>query len=89
MALDKIKHLGWLSRIDLADDEIAKYVSQIEGIIHYLDILDNIQLSDVNVMRPAKDVSELRSDTDEKFDGDPLSSTKNRKDGFVKGPRMI
>jgi hypothetical protein len=35
-----------------------------------------------------KKVSELRNDNIHVFEGDPLESSKNRKDGFVKGPRI-
>jgi hypothetical protein len=36
-----------------------------------------------------KKVFELRRDNIHMFEGDPLEFFKNRKDGFVKGPKMV
>jgi Asp-tRNA(Asn)/Glu-tRNA(Gln) amidotransferase C subunit len=30
---DEIKHLGWLSRLELTDKDLDRYVSQIDEII--------------------------------------------------------
>ncbi len=85
---EEIKHLGWLSRIELSDEEIARYTSQIEQIIAYLDKLDTIPLEQVEVIKSKRQFSELRKDEEHAFGVDTLG-TKYRKDGFVKGPRMV
>ncbi len=85
---EEIKHLGWLSRIELSDEEIARYTSQIEQIIAYLDKLDTIPLEQVEVIKSKSQFSELRKDEEHPFGADTLG-TKYRKDGFVKGPRMV
>ncbi|MDQ3902641.1 MAG: Asp-tRNA(Asn)/Glu-tRNA(Gln) amidotransferase subunit GatC [Thermoproteota archaeon] len=85
---DDIKHLGWLSRLELTEEEISKYTLQIEEIIGYLDKLDSISLSEIEPVRSRKKIFELRKDWIESFKGDPLESSKNRKDGFIKGPRL-
>jgi aspartyl-tRNA(Asn)/glutamyl-tRNA(Gln) amidotransferase subunit C len=85
---DEIKHLGWLSRLELTEEEISKYTLQIEDIIGYLDKLDSISLSEIEPVRSRKNISELRKDRIESFKGDPLKGSKNRKDGFIKGPRL-
>jgi aspartyl-tRNA(Asn)/glutamyl-tRNA(Gln) amidotransferase subunit C len=86
---DQIKHLGWLSRLELTDEEIVRYAVQLEEIIRYLDKLDSISLSEFEPVRLKKKISELRKDDVKPFKGDTLEVAKNRKDGFVKGPRMI
>jgi aspartyl-tRNA(Asn)/glutamyl-tRNA(Gln) amidotransferase subunit C len=85
---DEIKHLGWLSRLELTEDEISKYTLQIEKIIAYLDKLDSLSLSEVEPIRLRKNISELRKDRIEPFKGDLLHGYKYRKDGFLKGPRL-
>ena len=85
---DEIKHLGWLSRLELTEEEISKYALQIEKIIGYLDKLDSISLSEIEPIRSKKNISELRKDRIEPFKGDPLPGSKYRKDGFIKGPRL-
>jgi aspartyl-tRNA(Asn)/glutamyl-tRNA(Gln) amidotransferase subunit C len=86
---DEIKHLGWLSRLELTDEEIVRYAFQIEEVIKYLNKLDSISLSEVEPVRLEKKISELRKDDVKPFEGDALEVAKNRKNGFVKGPRMV
>ncbi|HET7390186.1 MAG TPA: Asp-tRNA(Asn)/Glu-tRNA(Gln) amidotransferase subunit GatC [Nitrososphaeraceae archaeon] len=86
---DEIKHLGWLSRLELTDEEIVRYAFQIEEVIKYLNKLDSISLSEVEPVRLKKKISELRKDDVKPFEGDALEVAKNRKNGFVKGPRMV
>ena len=86
---DEIKHLGWLSRLELADGEITRYASQIKEIIGYLDKLDRISLAEIEPLHSKKEFSELRKDNAVSFGADVLGLANKRKDGFVKGPRMV
>ncbi|AFU57220.1 MAG: Asp-tRNA(Asn)/Glu-tRNA(Gln) amidotransferase subunit GatC [Nitrososphaera sp.] len=85
---EEVKHLGWLARIELSDDELDRYTSQIKEIIKYLDKLDTIPLEEVKPIVSRKKFADLRRDEPADFEGDTLG-TKYRKDGFVKGPRMV
>ncbi len=85
---DQVKHLGWLSRIELSEDELARYAGQIETIIKYLDKLDTVPLQEVKPVVAKKKFSELRDDIAVEFEADSLG-TSYRKEGFVKGPRMV
>lgn len=84
---DLVGHLGWLSRINLTEEELERNTAQIEEIIKYLDKLDSIALSEAETITTKKDFSELRDDNPHEFGSDPLR-TVPRKDGYVKGPRM-
>jgi aspartyl-tRNA(Asn)/glutamyl-tRNA(Gln) amidotransferase subunit C len=86
---DEIKHLGWLSRLELTDEEIGRYALQIEEVIKYLNKLDSMSLSEDEPVRLKKKISELRKDDVKPFEGDALEVAKNRKNGYVKGPRMV
>lgn len=86
---DEVKHLGWLCRIELSDEELARYTSQIEEIVRYLDKLDGMSLEQAQPVAARKKFSELRADEPAEFGQDALGGTKHRKDGFVKGPRMV
>ena len=86
---DEIKHLGWLSRLELTDKDLDRYVSQIDEIIRYFDKLDTVSLVVSEPASSMKKVSELRKDNIHMFEGDRLEFFKNRKEGFVKGPKMV
>jgi aspartyl-tRNA(Asn)/glutamyl-tRNA(Gln) amidotransferase subunit C len=85
---DEIKHLGWLSKLELTDEEIIRYAFQIKEVIKYLNKLDSISLSEVEPVHLKKKISELRKDGVKPFEGDALEVAKNRKDSFIRGPRM-
>ena len=83
-----MKHLAWLSRLDLTNDEIEKYHIEIEKIIGYLDRLDSISLSDIEPRHYERRVSEFRDDIIYDNQTDLSKTTKCSKEGYVKGPRM-
>jgi aspartyl-tRNA(Asn)/glutamyl-tRNA(Gln) amidotransferase subunit C len=84
---DELKHLGWLSRLELTTEELDRYASQIDEVIRYFDELDTIPLAESERTYSTKEVSELRDDKNRVFKWNTLS-LKNRKDGFIKGPKM-
>lgn len=84
---DQVKHLGWLSRIELTEEELERNTMHIEDTIKYLDTLDSVALSEAEAILLKKRVVDLRDDVPAEFGEDPLG-TKHRKDGYVKGPRM-
>ena len=88
VTVDHVKHLAWLSRLDLSHEEVKKYHTEIEKIIEYLDRLDSISLSEVEPRHYEKNVSEFRNDVVYDTETDLSKTTRNLKDGYVKGPRM-
>lgn len=85
---EEVKHLGWLAKLEMSDAELQRYTAQIEEIISYLNMLDTIPLEQVKPIAMKKKFSELRKDAPENFE-DVVLGTRYRKDGFVKGPRMV
>ncbi len=85
---EEVKHLGWLAKLEMSDSELQRYTTQIEEIINYLNKLDTMPLEQVEQITLKKKFSELRKDTTETFE-DSVLGTDYRKDGFVKGPRMV
>lgn len=86
--IEHVKHLAWLSRLDLSQEELEKYHIEIEKIIEYFDRLDSITLSDIEPRYYEKSVSEFRNDEVHETRTDLSKTTKNIKDGYVKAPRM-
>jgi aspartyl-tRNA(Asn)/glutamyl-tRNA(Gln) amidotransferase subunit C len=86
---EEIRHLALLSKLELTDQELGQYQSQIEDIIRYLDILDSLSLNEIEPTYSTKKFCELRQDRFEAFQGDALKNAKYRKDDFIKGPRLM
>jgi aspartyl-tRNA(Asn)/glutamyl-tRNA(Gln) amidotransferase subunit C len=84
---EEIKHLGWLARLDLSEEELLKYESQIDRIIQHFDILDGVALDDLEPTHQSKSVRNLRIDEAKNFGENVLPKTRNRKDGYLKGPK--
>lgn len=84
---EQVRHLAWLSRINLTEEEVEHNTGQIEEIIKYLDKLDSIALSEADTISTRKDISELRDDNPQEFAAD-IFPTAQRKEGYLKGPRM-
>jgi aspartyl-tRNA(Asn)/glutamyl-tRNA(Gln) amidotransferase subunit C len=84
---DEIKHLGWLARLDLSEEELLKYESQIDRIIQHFDILDGLTLDILEPTYFTKSVRNLRLDQAKDFGENVLPKTRNRKDGYLKGPK--
>lgn len=86
---ETITYLCGLSKLELTEEEIVKYEQQVEEIIRYLDKLDSMTLSNIEPVSAEKRFYQLREDIAQSFEYDPLGDAKNRKDNFVKGPRII
>ena len=84
---DELKHLGWLARLDLTEEELLKYESQIDRIIQQFDILDRLTLDTLEPTHQPKSVRNLRIDEAKNFGENVLPKTRNRKDGYLKGPK--
>jgi aspartyl-tRNA(Asn)/glutamyl-tRNA(Gln) amidotransferase subunit C len=84
---DEIKHLGWLARLDLSEEELLKYEIQIDRIIKHFEILDGLTLDVLEPTYFTKSVRTLRKDQAQDFGESVLPNTRNRKDGYLKGPK--
>ncbi|MGH9978535.1 MAG: Asp-tRNA(Asn)/Glu-tRNA(Gln) amidotransferase subunit GatC [Nitrososphaeraceae archaeon] len=84
---DEIKHLGWLARLDLSEEELLKYETQIDRIIQHFEILDGLTIDILEPTYFKKSVRNLRTDQAKDFEESVLPKTRNRKDGYLKGPK--
>lgn len=83
-----IQYVAKLSKISIEETDMEKYSKKLEEIISYLGKLDEIKSEDLVDSDKFVDASELRDDDPVKFDADPIN-TKYRKDGYIKGPKVI
>ncbi len=84
---DQIKHLAWLARIELKDDELDIYEEQINRIIDYLNILDEADVKEEPTYL-INSIDALRDDSIKESKEDTFSVVINKKDRYVKAPKM-
>ncbi|HZD35993.1 MAG TPA: Asp-tRNA(Asn)/Glu-tRNA(Gln) amidotransferase subunit GatC [Nitrososphaeraceae archaeon] len=84
---DDIRHLGWLARLDLSDEELSKYESQVDRIIQHFDVLDSLTLDVLEPTYLTKSVRNLRMDEPKDYNKNVLPRTRKQKDGYLKGPK--
>jgi len=44
-----VRHVAKLARLDLSDEEVKKFSSQLEGIFEYMEILNDIDVEGVEL----------------------------------------
>lgn len=47
LSRDEVSHLAKLARMDLTDDELTRYSSQLEQILHAVDRVSEVAVEDV------------------------------------------
>ena len=84
---DEVSRLGRLSRIEFTQDDLEMYTNQIEHIVKYIDVLDNIPMEEIQLVGQEMKIEDLREDKEIRFEANVLG-TIYQKDGFVRGPKM-
>ncbi|MBI2463928.1 Asp-tRNA(Asn)/Glu-tRNA(Gln) amidotransferase subunit GatC [Candidatus Peregrinibacteria bacterium] len=59
---EQVLHIAQLARLKLSEDELVKYSSQLAGILEYIDVLNEVDTSNVE---PTAQVTGLSNITDE------------------------
>ena len=87
-----VEHVALLSRLELSDQELDKYTEQLDAILEYIDVLNQVDTSGVepmahvldlrNVMRP--DVVQPSLPREE-----ALQNAPEPENGFFKVPKIV
>ncbi len=90
---DDVLKLARLARLTLTDDEVERYRSELSQILHYVELLQN---ADVTNLKPTSQVTGLtnvmRDDQIVDYGVSPqdlLRLVPNRQDDLIKVKRMI
>jgi aspartyl-tRNA(Asn)/glutamyl-tRNA(Gln) amidotransferase subunit C len=84
-----LKHMSWISRLELSDEEIEKFRQQIDDTIKYIDVLETFESENLNVDLQELDFSNLREDEIFDFSGDLIPQSALTQERLVKGPKMV
>ena len=88
ISIEELKYLAEISKINLTEDEIDKFPSQLNKTIEYIDTLENLD-SDESIALDLYEINfdELRNDIVRKSDGQPIIKNLTE-EGFLRGPKM-
>lgn len=84
LTLDEVKHLAKLSNLTLTDEELSKYIVQLEETIKYVKNLSEL---DTRNVEPTLQTTKL---TDVYYeDGEENLRGLSKKDGYFKVKRIL
>lgn len=92
---EDLEHIGWLSRLELSDDDKDKYSPKLNSILDYFGELDGVDVEDVEPtyhVLPLSNVfreDEVGGTTTSLTQDEALSNAPKKQDGFFKAPRMM
>jgi aspartyl-tRNA(Asn)/glutamyl-tRNA(Gln) amidotransferase subunit C len=89
---DLIKHVAEVARLNLTEKEIEEFLPQLKEI---LSAFSEIQEVNTENIKPSFHPIEIKNSEREDIPKEPLSNeialknTKHKKDGYIKGPKII
>ena len=87
-----VEHVALLSRLDLSETELDKFTGQLDAILEYIDVLNQV---DTSAVEPMAHVLEIRNvlRSDEVQPSLPreaaLQNAPDAEDGFFKVPKIV
>ncbi len=90
LGVSAVKHLAWLTRIDLTDKEAKEISKQLTKILNYFSKIDEVDTSGVEPLYHPLEIGKVsRSDEPTPFPADEiLKIVPSRKGRYVKAPRI-
>jgi aspartyl-tRNA(Asn)/glutamyl-tRNA(Gln) amidotransferase subunit C len=90
MTDEEIKNLAHLALIEMTDEEIVKFRSEIDPILEYVAQINAVQIDDIDV--PQLQTNVARADvarTDDYNGQELLAGAPDSQDGFYKVPKIL
>lgn len=89
---DIVKHVAHLARIEITDEVAESFTGELDNILNYVHIMDELSLDNVEPQFHALDLSNvMREDNPEKplSQEEALKNAKSTENGHYKVPRML
>ena len=87
-----LPHIGWLSRLELSEEDKEKYTPKLNSVLEYFGELDKADTEGVEPtyhVLPMNNVFREDVPTNSLSQEEVLSNAPKNKDGFIKAPRMM
>ncbi len=87
---DLVLELAKAARLNLSDEETAKYTQQLSVILDAFKELDEVSTDGVEPSyHPIEIADSLREDEVKKWVWDPLANVVDKEGRYIRGPRII
>jgi aspartyl-tRNA(Asn)/glutamyl-tRNA(Gln) amidotransferase subunit C len=87
-----VEHVALLSRLELSENELDKFTGQLDAILEYIDVLNQVDTSNVEPMAHVLDIRNVMR-ADEVQPSLPreaaLQNAPDAEDGFFKVPKIV
>ncbi len=87
-----VEHVALLSRLELSENELDKFTGQLDAILEYIDVLNQVDTSAVEPMAHVLDIRNVMR-ADEVQPSLPreaaLQNAPDAEDGFFKVPKIV
>ncbi len=87
-----LPHIGWLARLELSEEDMEKYAPKLNSVLEYFGELDKIDTEGVEPLYHVLPINNVfREDTPVRSlsQEEALLNAPQKKDGFIKAPRMM
>ena len=93
MVLDKamLERVAWQARLKLTEEEKEAFLKEMNSILEAFSQISEVEADCDISMHPVEIVNVLREDEEEKSltQEQALANTRNKKDGYFKGPAVL
>ncbi len=92
ITIDQVKHIAKLSKLNIPDDELEYYASEMEKMIKHFDIISSIDTSDIEPMTHVSNFKNVKRSDSEKQSLKASDAIKNAPETFgrfIKIPKIL
>lgn len=91
IGVSKVKHLAWLTRIDLTNKDAREISNQLSRILDYFSKIDEVDTSGVEPLYHPLEVQKVgRGDEPAPFSADKiLKAAPSKKGRYIKAPKIV
>ena len=89
---EEIEHIGWLARIELREAEKELFEKQLNSILDYFAVLDELDTANVKPtyhVLGIKDVVRADEPKEMLSQSEALRNADKKEEGYIKGPRIM
>jgi len=92
ISVKEVEHIAWLAKIELSEEEKRVFTEQINMILEYFKVIDEVQTGDVKPTFNVQDLANIFREDSAKpslHRDESLKNAPRKEKGYVKAPKII